>query len=400
MQKSQIIYRDNTTRTGTNTESDTDSACKYGPVLNVAKFHDYFTSCLPGPQKATNTETIPLTGILPVNITALTNNSNVKQPLILSMTNGNNNTEMIEYKLKGFRDTNEYIYDSPYTGVVGTENDNSSIGYSNYPLVYKSGLTGTADTSYIGIDINQLRQHVAIQHIYETDARCGTRYTEIIEGHFGVHSPDARLQRPEYLGGKRIPINIDQVVQTSQTATTPQGNVTAYSLTGDSSSMFTKSFTEHGYIIGLCCVRAEHTYQQGLNRMWSRKERFDFFWPELANIGEQAVLNQEIYQQGTSADTEGFGFQEAWAEYRYKPSIITGQMRSNATGSLDIYHLGDNYASKPVLGKDWIKEGTTNLDRTLAVTSSTADQFIADFYFKLRCARPMPVYSIPGLKRI
>ena len=219
--------------------------------------------------------------------------------------------------------------------------------------------------------------------------------------HFGVDSPDARQQVPEYLGGKRIPINIDQVLQTSSTdAISPQGNTAAYSMTSDIDSSFTKSFTEHGYIIGVCCVRTEHTYQQGIERMWSRKNRFDFYWPALAHISEQAVLVKEIYAQGNEFDDDAFGYQEAWADYRYKPSRVSGAMRSNYQQSLDTWHYADFYIGGNntfVLNADWLVETKNNIDRTLAVPSSTEDQFIADFYFDLTCVRPMPLYSVPGL---
>lgn len=219
--------------------------------------------------------------------------------------------------------------------------------------------------------------------------------------HFGVDSPDARQQVPEYLGGKRIPINIDQVLQTSATnEVTPQGNTAAYSMTSDVSSVFTKSFTEHGYIIGLCCVRTEHTYQQGIERMWSRKNRFDFYWPALAHISEQAVLVKEIYATGSEADDDAFGYQEAWADYRYKPSRVSGAFRSNYDQSLDSWHYADFYEGSNetfTLSPEWLSETKSNIDRTLAVSSNLEDQFIADFYINMDCVRPMPLYSVPGL---
>ena len=223
-----------------------------------------------------------------------------------------------------------------------------------------------------------------------------TRYIEILKAHFGVTSSDARLQRAEYLGGKRVPINMMQVLQTSSTdATTPQGNTAAYSLTSDNSSLFTKSFEEHGYLIGLMCIRTEQTYQQGLERMWNRKRRFDFYFPGLANLGEQAILNKELYLQGTTADDEVFGYQEAWAEYRYKPSRVSGYMRSNASGSLDVWHYASNFESLPTLGTDFIQETDANIKRSLAVQDE--NQFRVDMYFGIKNTRAMPVYSIPGL---
>ena len=225
-----------------------------------------------------------------------------------------------------------------------------------------------------------------------------TRYTEILKSHFGVSSPDGRLQRSEYLGGKRVPINVTQVVQTSSTdSVSPQGNTAAYSLTGDVSDSFTKSFTEHGYLFCFVCVRNENTYQQGLEKLWSRKRRFDFYWPALANISEQPIFNKELYAQGTSEDDEVFGYQEAWAEYRYKPSRVSGAFRSNYNGTLDSWHYADYYTSLPVLSDSFIRASDTNVDRTLAAQSSVEDQFIADFYFDIKSVRPMPVYSVPGL---
>ena len=229
--------------------------------------------------------------------------------------------------------------------------------------------------------------------------RRGTRYTEVIKAHFGVTSPDSRLQRPEYLGGTRISINVDQVIQTSATDTTktPQGNTAAYSLTTMSNHMFTKSFTEHGYIIGLACVRTDHTYQQGIEKMWSRKKRFDFYWPTLANISEQGVLNKEIYATGTTKDEEVFGYQEAWAEYRYKPNKVTGAFRSNYQNTLDSWHYADYYTEQPYLSSNWNDETKANINRTIAVQDELEDQFISDMFFDTTWVRPMPVYSIPGL---
>ena len=204
--------------------------------------------------------------------------------------------------------------------------------------------------------INQLREAFQIQRLYERDARGGTRYTEILQSHFGVTSPDARLQRPEYLGGNKTEIMMQPVPQTSSTDTTsPQGNLSALG-TVQGRGGFSKSFVEHGVLIGMACIFADLTYQQGMNRMWSRRDRWDFYWPALAHLGEQAVLNQEIYTQGTSADTQTFGYQERYAEYRYKPSQITGKMRSNATGTLDVWHLAQDFTSLPALNASFIEE--------------------------------------------
>ena len=247
--------------------------------------------------------------------------------------------------------------------------------------------------------INQLRLAFQVQKFYERNARGGTRYIEILKSHFGVTSPDARLQRPEYLGGNRVPININQILQQSGTmaGTTPQGTPTGQSLTTDVHSDFRKSFVEHGFIIGVMVARYDHTYQEGIERFWSRKDKFDYYWPVFANIGEQAVLNKEIYAQGTSKDNEVFGYQEAWADYRYKPSRVSGEMRSSAPQSLDVWHLADDYSKLPSLSDAWIREDPATVDRVLAVASSNANQLFCDVFVKNRATRPMPLYSVPGL---
>lgn len=362
---------------GVNTGVLETDACKGGLPLPVNKIHDYFTSALPEPQKGPDVS-------IPLGTTSPIVNDGV---LWFKGQNSGANMQVI---------AGANINVSS-TGNAGIWNNGGASAQNGEPLVYNSGLQVDLSNA-TAATINQLRLAFQTQRLYERDARSGTRYIETVKGHFGVESADARMQRPEYLGGKRIPINVDQVVQTSSTdAVTPQANVSAYSLTSDKDSSFTKSFTEHGMIIGLACVRTEHTYQQGIERMFSRKRRLEFYWPVLANLGEQEILNKEIYAQGTSVDDEVFGYQERWAEYRYKPSHVTGQMRSNASGSLDLYHYADDYSSLPILGQSWIQETETNVDRTLAVKSTVADQIHADFYFKCRTARPMPVYSVPGL---
>jgi len=251
-------------------------------------------------------------------------------------------------------------------------------------------------TAATAATINSLRQAFQIQKIFERDARGGTRYTEIIKAHFGVTSPDARLQRPEYLGGGSSPVNISPIPQTSGTdATSPQGNLAAMGTALLRNHGFTTSFTEHCLIIGLVSVRADLTYQQGLDRMWSRLTRFDYYWPALSHIGEQAVLQKEIYATGVPAtDDIVFGYQERYAEYRYKPSRITGEFRSNFAQSLDSWHLAQDFASAPVLDETFIVENPP-IDRVIAVT--TQPHFLYDSFIKMRCARPMPVFGVPGL---
>lgn len=253
----------------------------------------------------------------------------------------------------------------------------------------------------INVTVNELRQAIALQHILEADARGGTRYVELLAHEFGVTSPDSRLQRSEYLGGTRVPININQVIQQSATTdASPQGNTAAYSMTTMRNKMCNYSAVEHGYLLILGAVRVDHSYQQGLSRMWTRKGRFDFYHPMLANLSEMAVLNQEIYAQGTAEDSEVFGYQEAWADYRYHPNIVTGEMRSTYAQTLDAWHYGDHYEQLPTLSSTWIQEGTENIDRTLAVQSENSHQFICDFYFDQTWTRPMPIYSVPGLNTI
>lgn len=259
-----------------------------------------------------------------------------------------------------------------------------------YPSnLYADLSTATAAT------INSLRQAFQIQKIYERDARGGTRYTELIQSHFGVVSPDARLQRPEYLGGGSSPINVNPIAQTMATGatgtTTPQGNLAAMGTFSHNGYGFTKSFTEHCLLLGLISVRADLTYQQGMNKMWSRQTRFDYYWPALAHIGEQSVLNQEIYCVGTPAqDTAVFGYQERYAEYRYKPSIVTGQFRSTYATPLDSWHLSQSFSGLPVLNSSFIQDAPP-ISRVVAVPSQP--QFLMDAYISLKCARPMPVYG-------
>lgn len=331
-------------------------------LLKRGKRHDYFTSCLPWPQKGDSVD-LPLGTSAPITSDAVSTN--------LSAT----------YSVTGGDLLLQAVPATTYIQMTGTPGAGDQL--------YADLSSATAAT------INQLRESFQIQRLYEKDSRGGSRYIEILKNHFGVTSPDARLQRPEYLGGGKSPIGMEPVPQTSSTdATSPQGNLSAAATVGIDNHGFSKSFVEHGVLIGLCCVFADLTYQQGINRMWTRRDRFDFYWPVFAHLGEQAVLNKEIYYQNTSADDDVFGYQERWAEYRYKPSQLTGKMRSNATGSLDAWHLSQDFGSLPVLNASFIEENPP-IDRVVAVPSEP--DLIMDWYFDLKCARPMPTYSVPGL---
>ena len=348
------------------TTSGTDSTAY--AVLNRGKRHDYFTSALPWPQKGADV-TLPLGTSAPINYDGTINDVNTSRETVYSTVQGAN---------VNIRDSGGYTYVSD---VVPAEDPNNVL-YADL-------------TEATNVTINQLRLAFATQKFLERQARSGSRYIEVIKGHFNVTSPDGRLQRPQFLGGGSSPVNISPVAQTSSTdATTPQGNLSAIGTTVLAGHSFTYSATEHCILIGVVSVRTDLTYQQGLNRMFSRSTIYDYYWPTLSTIGEQAVLNKEIYADGSATDDQVFGYQERYGEYRYKPSLVTGRFRSNATTSLESWHYAQEYSALPVLGQSWIQQGKANLQRTLAV--ATEPQFIFDSLFKLRCTRPMPVTSVPG----
>jgi hypothetical protein len=389
-----VVPTDDSTVAGVNTGTFVTDVAKGGKPFIAAKYHDYFTSCLPSPQKgpdvlipsATAGEypVVPRSNVVPSN---LLDGTTYTAKIYNAGSDANATRAGI-----GFYVSNDLQTGTQVDGLIssGTRNTESTPVINNLWAVASGGL---------GATINQLRLAFQIQKFYEQQARGGSRYTEVVRSFFGVTSPDARLQRPEYLGGNRVPINVNQIIQQSGTESsgTPQGTVVGQSLTTDSHSDFTKSFTEHGLIIGLMVARYDHTYQQGLNRLWSRKDKFDFYWPVFANIGEQPVKNKEIYAQGNAKDDEVFGYQEAWADYRYKPNMVTGEMRSAYAQSLDVWHLADDYNALPTLSDAWIREDKSTVDRVLAVQSSVGNQLFADIYVKNYCTRPMPMYSIPGL---
>ena len=333
-------------------------------LLRRGKRHDYFTSCLPWPQKGQAVE-LPLGTRAGVAV----DNAPGEQIAVL-------NKDVSE--IRGL-DASSPAVDT--AGPVLTAGDQ----------LYADLSAATAAT------INQLRQAFQIQKMYERDARGGSRYTEIVRSHFGVVSPDARLQRPEFLGGGTTPINVNPVAQTSETQGpgTPQGNLAAYGTAHVSNHGFTKTFTEHGVLLGLVSARADLNYQQGINRMFLRRTKFDYFWPALSHIGEQAVTRKEIFATGDDgSDDTVFGYQERWAEYRYKPSQITGQFRSSFAQPLDSWHLAQNFETAPVLDAEFIVENPP-VDRVIAVQDEP--HFLLDTHVKLRCARPMPLFSTPGL---
>lgn len=373
---------DDTTTTGVNTGTNLSDAEAGGLPLKVCKYKDYFTSCLPSPQKAAEPVTIPLTGNAPI--------MGYQDRGRTSPVVGDTKT----FYTVGPTETGEKVQ----VGQIGADKDGLAMYWGrNGSLAYLGAELG----NITGATINELRQAIAVQHIFERDARTGTRYKEILKGAWGVTSPDARLDRSEYIGGHRMPINVNQVIQTSSTdSTSPQGNTGAYSMTTLSRNMCTYSATEHGFVLGLAAIRVDHSYQQGLSRLWTRNTRFSYYDPMLANLGEQAVLNQEIYAQGKPQDEEVFGYQEAWADYRYRTNMVTSEMRSTYAQTLDAWHYADKYDKLPTLSNSWIKEGTENIDRTLAVQSSNSHQFICNFFYEQTWTRPMPIYSVPGIDTI
>lgn len=372
----------------------------------AAKFHDYLTSQLPGPQKGPNV-TVPTSFFNAVTVGAETVNlgwpvstqpywatGGTTPPLYGEFVN---NDGTLESPFAVRFTSGSWATGDGYKGttfVSDTTISDKDMGFAPANLFAKPAVN---DSSGIFIDVNDLRYAFQLQKLYERDARGGTRYISLLRSHFSVTSPDARLQRSEYLGGNRIPVSIHQVTNQSQGENQFLGDLGAMSLTTDKHSDVHKSFVEHGILMCVMVLRYDHSYPQALNRMWKRKSRFDYYWPVFANLGEQATKKSEVMLTASETDEQTFGFNERWAEYRYKPNEVHAEMRPGIDNSLDIWHFADYYETVPSLSQSWIEEDKTNVDRTLAVTSEVSNQFFADVYVNCFATRPMPLYSIPGL---
>lgn len=386
-----------TNQTGTNGGSYINDVANGGKPFKAAKYFDAFTSCLPSPQKAVNPVTFPLI-------------SGDKAPVITQSPAAYDTSLSKPYPYSG---ASLYWIKNDGSKLASTVNHGIGIASSSVTKredadantqptlvdsIVPANLIADLSTSVGAVSINELRLAFQLQKFYERCARGGTRYIELLKAHFGVVSPDARLQRPEYLGGNRVPLSVHEVTNSAQSTNDFLGDLGAKSATSDIHEDFEKSFTEHGYVIGVCVARYDHSYSQGLERFWTRKASTDFYFPVFANIGEVPVDQCEICAtQSNMASKTTFGYNEAWYDYRYKPDRVSGEMRPGIQNTLASWHLADYYQTAPTLSDAWIREDKTNVDRVLAVTSANANQVFADIYIKNICTRPMPMYSIPGL---
>nr|UYL95698.1 MAG: major capsid protein [Microviridae sp.] len=400
-----VIPDNETVQTGSNGANYVTDVANGGKPWIARRYNDYFSQALPAPQKGPSVS-LPLSagGVFPVV-------GNGKALGFSAIPSGGN---AVSNDFGLFYDSNHLATPlSAGAGLdVGTDPQGNTIAKTKQMIGVStsenySGLEAHVGAGTESITINELRAAFQLQKYYEQLARSGSRYSEVLKAQFHVDAQDYRLQNPEYLGGSHVSINVSQVVQNSATGegTTPQGNTAAYSLTTDSHHDFVKSFVEHGFVIGVCVVRYEHSYQQGIERFWSRKKVTDYYLPVFANLGEQAILNKEIYAQGSKAvdgsgkpyDEQVFGYVPRWNEYRYKPNRITGEMRSSFTTSLDVWHLGDDYSQRPVLSDEWLREDKDTVDRVIAVSNRVSNQLFGDFYIENTTTRAMPLHSIPGL---
>lgn len=373
-----------------------------GKPFKVAKYHDYFTSCLPAPQKGTSPVINFSSDFVGGDFPVYAKGSTIDRSKFYELASNSNQLRFFESTTRDYpewyREERAFIGENDHGAQFVNLYSADSSGDGVYERhLFPSNLWANVPSQNIGgagLNINELRLAFQTQRFLERNARGGTRYIEILKSHFGVTSPDARLQRPEYLGGNRFALNVHSVSNTAQGEQDFLGDLGANSVTSDVHSDVKKSFTEHGFLICVGCVRYDHTYSQGLERFWFRKSFTDFYLPVFANIGEQPVYTDEIYF-GNSDDV--FGYQEAWADYRYKPNRVSSEMRPDVPNSLAYWHLADNYSEAPTLSDSWLREDSSIVDRVLAVQSSAANQVFCDLYFKCIYTRPMPMYSIPGL---